>query len=87
MLTVEVPEEVGVPLIRPAEEIDSPAGRPVAEKVGAGNPVAVTWKLSAKFAVKAALLALVIAGAWPTCRLSVLVSAAPTPLETAMASE
>ena len=30
MLTVEVPEEVGVPLISPAVEIDNPAGRPVA---------------------------------------------------------
>ena len=30
-VTVEVPAAVGVPVIRPVELIDRPAGRPVAE--------------------------------------------------------
>jgi hypothetical protein len=40
-VTVADPEAVGVPVIRPLELIDSPAGRPVAEKVGLPPPESV----------------------------------------------
>ena len=43
---VNVLAVVGVPEIRPLVElIERPVGRPVAENVGAGLPVATTWKL------------------------------------------
>ena len=78
----KLPDCVGVPLNRPALVSVTPLGRvSVVEKVAAGKPVAVTWKLSAKLRLKVALVALVIAGAWPTRRVRVLLSGLPTPLE------
>lgn len=73
---------VGVPESRPEELRDTPFGSVEAvEKPGAGNPVAVTWKLLLYPWSKVALVALVKEGALPICREMVLVSGVPTPLE------
>ena len=52
---------------------------PDSESVGAGEPVAVTVNDPAVPAVKVALGALVIAGAWFTVRVKLCVALAPTP--------
>ena len=55
----------GVPLSNPAVVKVTPAGSvPTSLKVGAGNPVAVTWNDPAAPTLNAALAALVMAGAW-----------------------
>ena len=50
------------------------------DRVGVGEPVAVTVKVPALPTVKVVELALVIAGAWFTVRVKVWVAGLPTPL-------
>ena len=70
----------GVPDSRPEADKVTPAGRaPLSENVGAGKPLAVTWKLSNLVTVAVALLALVSEGGWSTVRVNVWV-AEPTEL-------
>src|SRR5271157_2354479 len=75
-----VPLSVAVPL--PLSANITPLGKaPVSLRLGVGEPVAVTVKLPAAPTVKAALLALVMAGAWLTVRVKVWAVGLPTPLE------
>jgi hypothetical protein len=53
---------------------------PVSENVGAGNPVAVAVNDPDVPTVKLVLLALVMAGAWPTVIVKLCVAFEPTPL-------
>jgi hypothetical protein len=58
-----VPLSVGMPLSTPAVNV-TPAGRvPVSDRVGPGNPVAITVNDPRAFIVNVALFALMIAGA------------------------
>ena len=77
---VNVPAAEGVPLMRPEPEfIERPAGRPVAaNEVGVLEPV--TLKLNAVPVVPVAVAALVIAGTFPTVRLTVFTGPVPTRL-------
>ena len=77
-----VPESTPVVLFRV-----TPLGRvPVTPKVGAGSPEAMTVKLPALPAVKAAELAEVIAGAWVTLRVTGRLAELPMPLLALMVS-
>jgi hypothetical protein len=84
-VTAYVPPEpaAGVPLNTPVDALKvTPAGKvPDSLRVSAGNPLAVTVKLLALPTVNAALLALVIAGAWSIVSVKLCVAAEPTPLE------
>src|SRR5438874_2127417 len=81
-----VPDRVAVP--SPLSWNVTPAGGVTdSERVGAGNPVAVTVKLPADPTVKVAVPALVIAGAWSTVSVNVCVAAEPTPFAAVMVKE
>ena len=70
-----------MPESTPAEVSVIPVGRaPLSVNVGAGYPVAVTVKLPAVPAVNVVLLALVMAGAWPTVSVKLCTAFVPTPL-------
>src|ERR1019366_1666671 len=71
-----VPPIVGVPLSTPVAAVNvTPEGNaPDSLRVGAGAPVAATVNEPAVPAVKVALLALVIAGAWFTVRVKLCVA-------------
>ena len=69
-VTVEVPAVVGVPLIVPADEIDVPAGSPVAVNVGVCPlllSLAVTLTDAAAPASPSCDPGLVIVTGWPSC--------------------
>ena len=71
----------GVPLSAPAELNVTPLGKvPVSVNIGVGYPVAVTVNEPEVPTVKVVLLALVIAGAWPTVNVKLCVAFEPTPL-------
>jgi len=71
-----------VPLRTPVVVLNvTPVGSaPVSLNVGAGNPVAVTVNVPAVPTVNVVLLALVMAGGWPTVSVKFWVAAVPTPL-------
>ena len=59
-----VPLVLGIPLNTPVAVLKvTPAGKPLALTVGAGNPVAVTVNVPAAPTAKVALFTLVIVGA------------------------
>src|SRR5262245_44226827 len=63
------PKTVGVPLSSPPLVKVTPAGRaPTSVNVGAGFPVAVTWKVPAVFCLKTVLAMGVMAGALPAVK-------------------
>lgn len=71
----------GVPLSRPVELKLTPLGSVlVVLKVGAGVPVAVTWKLPAVPTVNVVVFALVIVGASLTCKVKLCEASVPMPL-------
>ncbi len=71
----------GVPLSTPVVAFKvAQVGRPVALKVGAGVPVAVTVKLPNWVAVKVVVAALVMTGAWTTVSVKVCVAFGVAPL-------
>jgi hypothetical protein len=72
----------GVPLRTPVVVLNvTPVGSaPVSLNVGAGNPVAVTVKVPPVPTVKVVLLALVMAGGWPTVSVKFCTASAPMPL-------
>jgi len=84
MQMVKDPALAGVPERRPAvlkvtplgsvEGTQAPAPKAVLEKVGAGTPEAVAWKLPAVPTVKVVLVTLVMAGAWSTVRVKLWVA-------------
>jgi hypothetical protein len=75
IVTLKLPEAVGVPEITPVEAFMLKAvGRPVAVNVGAGTPVAVTVVVYATPVLAVGRLVMVIAGADRTVRPKVAVS-------------
>jgi len=62
----------GVPLSTPAEVKVTPLGRPGFSKLGEREACGVTGNDPAVFTVKVALLALVMAGGWPTVKVKAL---------------
>ena len=75
-----VPLSVAVPF--PLSVNVTPLGRvtPPSLRAGGGNPVVITVNEPADPATNVVLLALVIAGAWPTVRVKLWLAGEPTPL-------